>query len=181
MNDRVEPTLIIPTLFYSWKGHALDRKIPLLRSSEAISNATLKLLSACGLRGHKTAHTDSGIEQEFFLLDANHVSSRPDLFLTGRTLQGRPPAKGQRLSDSYFGIMTAGALKCISEMEQECWKLGIPMTTRFELFSPCFFLFVCLSTFLIFPACLDIEKCAPISTSWLLFSRRLVLPVITTS
>ena len=125
-----DPVLIIPTLFYSWKGHALDRKIPLLRSIEAVKKTTLKLFGVCGLHQHTSVHTDSGIEQEFFLLDAAQASARPDIQLSGRTLQGRHPAKGQELSDSYFGIMTQKVLKCILEMEEECWKLGIPITTR---------------------------------------------------
>lgn len=130
MNVGKEPTLFIPTLFYSWKGHALDRKIPLLRSVEAVKQQTLKLFAAAGLRNHKTVHTDSGIEQEFFLLSGEQVKRRPDILLTGRTLQGRHPPKGQELSDSYFGPMTARTLEAIFEMEQTCWKLGIPITTR---------------------------------------------------
>jgi glutamine synthetase len=125
-----DPTLFIPSLFYSWKGDALDRKIPLLRSTEALKKQTLKLFAACELRQHKAVHTDSGIEQEFFLLDANHVRQRPDIALCGRTLQGRHPPKGQELSDSYFGPMTAKTLQVIHEMEQRCWELGVPITTR---------------------------------------------------
>jgi glutamine synthetase len=125
-----DPTLIVPTLFYSWKGDALDRKIPLLRSTEAVKETTLKLFSACGLRKHKKIHTESGIEQEFFLLKEEHVAQRPDLQICGRTLQGRHPAKGQELSDSYFGLMTPKALDCLHEVEEECWKLGIPLITR---------------------------------------------------
>lgn len=125
-----DPTLFIPTLFYSWKGHALDRKIPLLRSQEALKKHTLKIWSAAGLRKISTVHSDAGIEQEFFLLDAKHVAARPDLMLTGRTLQGSPPAKGQELADSYFGPMTAKTLAVILEMEARCWELGIPITTR---------------------------------------------------
>ena len=125
-----DPVLLVPTLFFSWKGHALDRKIPLLRSIEAVKQTTLKLFAACGLRKHKAIHTDSGIEQEFFLLQAEHVRRRPDIQLCGRTLQGRNPPKGQELSDSYFGPMTAKTLDCVMEMEQRCWELGIPVTTR---------------------------------------------------
>ncbi len=130
LNILGDPVLIIPTLFYSWKGHALDRKIPLLRSNEAVKQSTLKLFAACGLRSHKKIHTESGIEQEFFLLNAEHVKHRPDIQLCGRTLQGRHPPKGQELSDSYFGPMTAKTLDCIMEMEQRLWAQGIPVTTR---------------------------------------------------
>ncbi len=125
-----DPVLIIPTLLFSWKGHALDRKIPLLRSNEAVKKWTLKLFAACGLREHKTVHTESGLEQEFFLLDAEQVKTRIDIQLCGRTLQGRHPPKGQELSDSYFGPMTPRALDCVLDMEKELWGLGIPVTTR---------------------------------------------------
>lgn len=125
-----DPVLIIPSVFYSWKGHALDRKIPLFRATEALKQETLKLFNAAGLRRHQTVHSNSGIEQEFFLLNKDKFLRRPDLHLCGRTLQGRHPAKGQELSDSYFGVMTPAALKCMHEMEEEAWKLGIPVTTR---------------------------------------------------
>jgi glutamine synthetase len=128
--DLGDPTLFIPSVFYSWKGHALDRKIPLLRSIEALKRETFKIYSACGLPKISSVHSEAGIEQEFFLLDAQHVAKRPDLQLTGRTLQGSPPAKGQELSDSYFGPMTSKTLHVIHEMEVKCWELGIPVTTR---------------------------------------------------
>lgn len=129
-------TLVIPTAFVSWKGHALDRKLPLLRSAVALEKEALKLLEAMGEKGHHEVFTDSGVEQEFFLIDREHFEKRPDLKVTGRTLIGSRAAKDQELSDSYFGPLPTAALKCISAIETALWKIGIPVTTRHREVAP---------------------------------------------
>ena len=96
-------TLYIPSVFFSWAGDNLDEKLPLLRSTKALSQQTLRILKLLGERGHTAAHTDSGNEQEFFLVDRALYDRRPDLRLTGRTVMGAAPPKGQELDDQYFG------------------------------------------------------------------------------
>lgn len=130
------PTLCIPTCFYSWKGHALDKKLPLLRASDALKKNALKLFQAIGLKGHNDVFSDSGIEQEFFLVRENLAFRRPDIIAAGRTLQGSHPAKTQQLSDHYFAPLPSHALQFIHEVEQALWTLGIPVTTRHQEVAP---------------------------------------------
>eukprot|EP01129_Flabellula_baltica_P009867 TRINITY_DN4103_c0_g1_i2.p1 TRINITY_DN4103_c0_g1~~TRINITY_DN4103_c0_g1_i2.p1 ORF type:complete len:749 (-),score=189.86 TRINITY_DN4103_c0_g1_i2:134-2317(-) len=129
-------TVTIPTLFYSWTGDALDRKIPELRSQVAIENALRKVLKAIDETGHKAVFADSGPEQEYFLISKDLADKRPDLIVSGRTLQGASPSKGQELSDHYFGSPPDKALACIEDFEQRAWKLGIPITTRHQEVAP---------------------------------------------
>ena len=103
INHRTGATLYIPTVFCSWKGHPLDEKLPLKMASEALSEHALRLLTAAGDETHNYVVTNSGVEQEFFLLDCDYFLQRPDLMQTGRTLVGASAAKGQQLEDHYFG------------------------------------------------------------------------------
>ena len=128
-------TLCIPTAFCSYTGEALDRKTPLLRSIQALSAATKKLMKCFGLPDEKVTVT-LGPEQEYFLIDKRFYLLRPDLLQTGRTLFGAPPAKHQQLEDHYFGTIKMRVLNFMNEVEQELWKLGIPAKTRHNEVAP---------------------------------------------
>ena len=128
-------TLCIPTAFCSYTGDALDRKTPLLRSIQALSAATKKLMKCFGLPDEKVTVT-LGPEQEYFLIDKRFYLLRPDLLQTGRTLFGAPPAKHQQLEDHYFGTIKMRVLNFMNEVEQELWKLGIPAKTRHNEVAP---------------------------------------------
>jgi glutamine synthetase len=128
--------LCIPTAFTSWTGEALDQKIPLLRSMDALSKSAVRAL---GLLGESTpAHvfTTVGPEQEYFLIDEQYFFERPDLVITGRTLFGAKPPKGQELDDHYFGSIPERVLACMLETEQELAKLGVPIKTRHNEVAP---------------------------------------------
>lgn len=129
-------TLYVPTVFLSWKGRSLDEKCSVLRSIAAINKSALSLLAAAGDDSHKFVHSESGLEQEFFLVDSEFYLARPDLVQTGRTLLGRAPPKGQNLDDHYFGDLNERALHVINDFEREAWKLGIPQTTRHKEVAP---------------------------------------------
>lgn len=129
-------TLNIPSVFFSWKGHALDEKTPLLRSVEALDREAVSLLKALGESSHKAVHADSGVEQEFFLIDKDYYLARPDLMQTGRTLIGAVPPKGQSLDDQYFGSFSDRFLAALNDAEIAMWKLGIPQTTRHREVAP---------------------------------------------
>lgn len=129
-------TLCIPTVFVSWTGEALDKKVPLLRSIAAMDKAANKVLK---LLGHtEIAHVNSscGAEQEYFLVDANFASQRPDLLLAGRTLLGRSPAKGQEFDDHYFGAIPERVQVFMQDVEETLYKLGIPAKTRHNEVAP---------------------------------------------
>ncbi|ERN40155.1 uncharacterized protein KR51_00034460 [Rubidibacter lacunae KORDI 51-2] len=129
-------TLCIPTVFVSWTGEALGKKVPLLRSIAAMDKAANKVL---GLLGHKDiAHVNSscGAEQEYFLVDANFANQRPDLLLAGRTLFGKPPAKGQEFDDHYFGAIPERIQVFMQDVETTLYKLGIPAKTRHNEVAP---------------------------------------------
>jgi len=128
-------TLCIPTAFCSYTGEALDRKTPLLRSIQALSGATKKLMKCFGLPDEKVTVT-LGPEQEYFLIDRHFYLLRPDLLQTGRTLFGAPPAKHQQLEDHYFGTIKMRVLNFMNEVERELWKLGIPAKTRHNEVAP---------------------------------------------
>ncbi|MBO4648105.1 MAG: glutamine synthetase III [Lentisphaeria bacterium] len=128
-------TLCIPTAFCSYTGEALDRKTPLLRSIQALSGATKKLMKCFGLPDEKVTVT-LGPEQEYFLIDKHFYLLRPDLLQTGRTLFGAPPAKHQQLEDHYFGTIKMRVLNFMNEVEHELWKLGIPAKTRHNEVAP---------------------------------------------
>src|SRR6185437_2880691 len=129
-------TLVIPTAFLSWTGEALDKKTPLLRSMAALSDEAIRVLKLFGKGDVKHVFTTVGSEQEYFLIDKNFYLARPDLINTGRTLFGAKPAKGQELEDQYFGVIPERVLACMSEVEYELSKLGVPVKTRHNEVAP---------------------------------------------
>jgi glutamine synthetase len=128
--------LCIPTAFASWTGEALDAKIPLLRSMDALSRAAVKALGLLGDKESKRVFTTVGPEQEYFLIDEQYFFERPDLISTGRTLFGAKPPKGQELDDHYFGTIPERVLAFMMESELEMRMLGIPVKTRHNEVAP---------------------------------------------
>jgi glutamine synthetase len=128
--------LCIPTAFTSWTGEALDHKIPLLRSMDALSGAAMRALELLGIDDARRVFTTVGPEQEYFLIDEQYYFERPDLLTTGRTLFGAKPPKGHELDDHYFGSIPERILACMLETEQELAKLGIPIKTRHNEVAP---------------------------------------------
>jgi glutamine synthetase len=128
--------LCIPTAFTSWTGEALDTKIPLLRSMDALSTAAIRALRLLGDEESNRVFTTVGPEQEYFLIDENYYYARPDLVTTGRTLFGAKPPKGHELDDHYFGSMPERILACMLETELELAKLGVPVKTRHNEVAP---------------------------------------------
>jgi glutamine synthetase len=128
--------LCIPTAFASWTGEALDAKIPLLRSMDALSRSAIKALRLLGDEDSKRVFTTVGAEQEYFLIDEQYFFERPDLISTGRTLFGAKPPKGHELDDHYFGSIPERVLACMLEAELEMRKLGIPVKTRHNEVAP---------------------------------------------
>ncbi len=129
-------TLVIPTAFVSWTGEALDKKIPLLRSMEALSTQAMRVLKLFGNSAATKVFTTVGAEQEYFLIDRNFYFARPDLINCGRTLFGAKPPKGQEMEDQYFGTIPERVLACMLEVEQELYKLGVPIKTRHNEVAP---------------------------------------------
>jgi glutamine synthetase len=128
-------TLVIPTAFVSWTGEALDKKTPLLRSMEAVSNQAVRVLKLFGSTAERTFAT-CGPEQEYFLIDRNFYFARPDLINAGRTLFGATPPKGQEMEDQYFGAIPERVLACMAEVELELYKIGVPVKTRHNEVAP---------------------------------------------
>jgi glutamine synthetase len=128
--------LCIPTAFTSWTGEALDMKIPLLRSMDALSNAAVDALRLFGETEAQKVFTTCGNEQEYFLIDEAYYFARPDLVTTGRTLFGAKPPKGHELDDHYFGSIPERVLACMLEVENELAKLGVPIKTRHNEVAP---------------------------------------------
>ncbi len=128
--------LCIPTAFTSWTGEALDHKIPLLRSMDALSGAAIRALELLGIDDASRVFTTVGPEQEYFLIDEQYYFERPDLVTTGRTLFGAKPPKGHELDDHYFGSMPERILACMLETELELAKLGVPIKTRHNEVAP---------------------------------------------
>ncbi|MGB0120814.1 MAG: glutamine synthetase III [Solirubrobacterales bacterium] len=128
--------LCIPTAFASWTGEALDAKIPLLRSMDALSKSAIKALKLLGDDEAKRVTSSVGPEQEYFLIDEQYYYARPDLITTGRTLFGTQPAKGQELDDHYFGAIPERVLAYMMDLENELSKLGVPITTRHNEVAP---------------------------------------------
>ena len=118
-------TLCIPTAFCAYTGAALDMKTPLLRSIQAVTRATERLMKKFGKAGGHVAIT-LGAEQEYFLVDRTFYLKRPDLLQTGRTVFGAAPAKHQQLDDHYFGAIRPRILTFMTEVEDRLWRLGIP-------------------------------------------------------
>src|SRR5919198_5375245 len=128
--------LCIPTAFASWTGEALDTKIPLLRSMDALSKAAIAALRLFGDDAASKVFTTVGPEQEYFLIDEQYYFERPDLVHTGRTLFGAKPPKGHELDDHYFGSIPERVLACMLEVERELAKLGVPIKTRHNEVAP---------------------------------------------
>ncbi|MFN2612894.1 MAG: glutamine synthetase III, partial [Solirubrobacterales bacterium] len=128
--------LCIPTAFASWTGEALDTKIPLLRSMDALSRVAIRALRLLGDDESARVFTTVGPEQEYFLIDEHYYYDRPDLVTTGRTLFGAKPPKGHELDDHYFGSIPERILACMLETELELAKLGVPVKTRHNEVAP---------------------------------------------
>jgi glutamine synthetase len=128
--------LAIPTAFASWTGEALDAKIPLLRSMDALSQTAVKALRLLGDESTDRVFTTVGPEQEYFLIDEQYFFERPDLIATGRTLFGAKPPKGHELDDHYFGSIPERVLAFMMDSELEMRKLGIPVKTRHNEVAP---------------------------------------------
>jgi glutamine synthetase len=128
--------LCIPTAFASWTGEALDTKIPLLRSMEALNKAALRALRLFGDTLSQRVFTTIGPEQEYFLIDEQFYYERPDLVNTGRTLFGAKPPKGHELDDHYFGSIPERVLAFMLEAEAELASLGVPIKTRHNEVAP---------------------------------------------
>jgi glutamine synthetase len=128
--------LCIPTAFTSWTGEALDHKIPLLRSMDALSRTAVRALEQLGVDDAARVFTTIGCEQEYFLIDEQYYFERPDLLTTGRTLFGAKPPKGHELDDHYFGSIPERVLAYMLEVELELAKLGVPIKTRHNEVAP---------------------------------------------
>jgi glutamine synthetase len=128
--------LCIPTAFTSWTGEALDHKIPLLRSMDALSKAAIGALEVLGDDTADRVFTTVGPEQEYFLIDEQYYFERPDLLITGRTLFGAKPPKGHELDDHYFGSIPERILAYMMDTERELAKLGVPVKTRHNEVAP---------------------------------------------
>lgn len=133
-----EKTLYIPTLFCSYDGSSLDKKTPLLRSIDALDKAAVRLLNLMDYHTKKITIT-VGPEQEYFLIDEILFKQRLDLMVTGRTLFGAPPVKGQELDDHYFGNIDERVKAYMEEVDQELWKLGVFAKTEHKEVAPCQF------------------------------------------
>lgn len=129
-------TLVIPTAFLSWTGEALDKKVPLLKSMDALSAQALRILKLFGHNNVQKVFTTVGPEQEYFLIDKAFYYQRPDLVYCGRTLFGAPPPKGQELEDQYFGAIPERVLAYMADCEAELFKLGVPVKTRHNEVAP---------------------------------------------
>ena len=128
--------LCIPTAFVSYTGEALDKKTPLLRSMNALSNQAIRILKLFG-KDVDYVSTTVGPEQEYFLIKKEDYEARQDLILTGRTLFGAPSAKGQELEEHYFGVIRPEVSAFMKELDEELWKLGIPAKTKHNEVAPC--------------------------------------------
>ncbi|MBR6450974.1 MAG: glutamine synthetase III [Fibrobacter sp.] len=128
-------TLCIPTAFCSYTGEALDKKTPLLRSLQALSKSTRRLMT-CFKAGPKKTTVTLGAEQEYFLIDKRFYLQRPDLYQSGRTIFGATPAKHQQMNDHYFGSIPSRILNFMNDVEKDLWKLGIPAKTRHNEVAP---------------------------------------------
>lgn len=127
---------VYQTAFCSYNGEALDKKTPLLRSMEALNKQALRVLKALGNTTTKRVITTVGPEQEYFLIDKSMYDARKDLILTGRTLFGAKPSKGQELEDHYFGTIKQRISDFMKEVDEELWKLGILAKTKHNEVAP---------------------------------------------
>ena len=131
-----DEVLCIPTVFISYTGEALDKKTPLLRSMRAISEQAKRVLACFGIDDVPQVVTTVGAEQEYFLIRLEDYAARPDLILTGRTLFGADPAKGQELDDHYFGAVRETVSDYMKEVDEELWKLGVDAKTKHNEVAP---------------------------------------------
>ena len=136
MNTANGATLMIPSVFFSWTGEALDKKIPLLRSNAAMNTAAQRVLSLMGETDIAPLNSSCGAEQEYFLVDTHFANARPDLLLCGRTLFGAPSAKGQEFDDHYFGAIPERVQVFMQDFEDKLFRLGIPAKTHHNEVAP---------------------------------------------
>lgn len=131
-------TVFVPACLVSYYGHALDEKTPLLRASDAMSREGARLLNLLGYKGVKSVSANIGLEQELFFVPRHAYNRRPDLQFAGRTVAGRLSARGQELCDHYMAppSLTSPALACMQEIQEQCFKLGIPLRTRHREVAP---------------------------------------------
>lgn len=129
-------TFCIPSVFISYTGEALDKKTPLLRSNRSINDSAFKVLKILGNKTSKKIQANLGAEQEYFLIDQSFYYNRQDLVLSGRTLLGASPAKGQELEDQYFGSIKERVQSFMHDLDQDLYKLGIPSKTRHNEVAP---------------------------------------------
>ena len=129
-------SLYIPTAFYSYSGEALDKKTPLLRSMDVISDAALRILRLFGNTTAKRVVATVGAEQEYFLVNKATYDKRKDLIFTGRTLFGAPAPKGQELDDHYFGTIKDRVASYMKDLDEHMWKLGITSKTKHNEVAP---------------------------------------------
>ena len=129
-------SLYIPTAFCSYNGEALDKKTPLLRSMEALNKEALKVLHLLGNTKVKKVDTTIGSEQEYFLVDKDLYKKRKDLLFCGRTLIGAPAPKGQEMEDHYFGVLKPKVAAYMHDLDEELWKLGVPVKTKHNEVAP---------------------------------------------
>ena len=131
-----DDVLCIPTAFVSYTGEALDKKTPLLRSMNALSNQAIRILKLFG-KDVDYVSTTVGPEKQYFLIKKEDYEARQDLILTGRTLFGAPSAKGQELEEHYFGVIRPEVSEFMKELDEELWKLGVPAKTKHNEVAPC--------------------------------------------
>ncbi|MDA3810566.1 MAG: glutamine synthetase III [Spirochaetaceae bacterium] len=134
--DKTGLTLTIPTAFISYTGEALDKKVPLLRSMEAVSGPALRVLKTLGNTTSTMVHSQTGPEQEYFLVDKELFNKRPDLRLTGKTVFGTMSAKGQEMDDHYFGAIKENVADFMRELNCDLWKMGISAKTQHNEVAP---------------------------------------------
>ena len=129
-------SLIIPSIYLSWTGEALDMKTPLHRSINALNNQAIKLQKLLGNRQAKRIKVFSGMEQEYFLIPLDIAQDRPDLMICGRTIFGAPPVKGQLMEDHYFGSIRPRVSEFMNALDQELYRYGIPAKTKHNEVAP---------------------------------------------
>lgn len=131
-----DDTLCIPTVFCSYGGEVLDKKTPLLRSIRELNNQALRILRLFGIDDAKQVFATVGAEQEYFLIDKKEAQKRKDLIYCGRTLYGAKPAKGQDISDHYFGSLRPRVSEFMKDLNFELWRLGVPVKTKHNEVAP---------------------------------------------
>jgi len=136
IESKLGKTLCIPTIFVAYHGYALDKKLPHLRSIEALSTSAVRFLKLFGNKKIRKVFSTCGPEQEYFLIDKNFYRLRQDLLLTGRTLVGAPSPKDQQMEDQYFGSIKERVVNFMYEVGEEAYKLGIPIMTRHNEVAP---------------------------------------------